>query len=194
MKKTTKRHFTTSIKQRIFKPLILSIAMSTLSIGISHAAPFGSEDDVGFAGKIWSALQQAQLVGTGRIVSTPYQGSHPHGAILDTIDSHIKVAGTQGPVIVKNNYGGDGVSKQAVADNPDKYLKAITVMFKRPGYDPENKDWFWVKYAPNGSVMLNPKKMSLAGRVAKGMPQGCIACHTAAPGGDLVFNHDRYAQ
>ena len=32
----------------------------------------------------------------------------------------------------------------------------------------------------------------LAGRVAKGAPKGCIACHRAAPGGDLVFNNDRF--
>jgi len=34
--------------------------------------------------------------------------------------------------------------------------------------------------------------MKLAGRVAKGAPTGCIACHKAAPGGDYIFNHDRY--
>jgi hypothetical protein len=51
-----------------------------------------------------------------------------------------------------------------------------------------------VFFAADGSVLKNPKGMSLAGRVAKGMPQGCIACHTGAPGGDMVFNHDRYAK
>jgi len=65
-------------------------------------------------------------------------------------------------------------------------------MFKRQGYDPENKDWFWVKYAPDGSILKNPKGMKLAGRVAKGMPEGCIACHTAAPGGDMVYNNNRF--
>jgi len=33
--------------------------------------------------------------------------------------------------------------------------------------------------------------MELAGRIAKGMNKGCIACHSAAPGGDMVFNFDR---
>ena len=27
----------------------------------------------------------------------------------------------------------------------------------------------------------------LAGKVAKGKPKGCIACHSAAPGGDFMF-------
>jgi hypothetical protein len=34
--------------------------------------------------------------------------------------------------------------------------------------------------------------MSLAGRVAKGANEGCIACHTSAPGKDYVFTHDRF--
>ena len=74
-------------------------------------------------------------------------------AILDTIDGKVTVAGTTGVVIVKNNYGGTGVSKIAVANNPAKYLKAVTVMFKRKGYDADNADWFWVKYTPKGGTI-----------------------------------------
>ena len=161
------------------------------------AAPFGEKEDVEYAGKLWNALTDAGLVGPGAVMSTPYTGQHPHGAVLDTIDSVVTVnkgffqGGDTGAVIIKRNYGGEGVSKTAVANNPEKHLKAITVMFKRAGYDPENKDWFWVKYKPNGDLHMNPKKMKLAGRVAKGMPKGCIACHSSAPGGDYVFNFDR---
>jgi hypothetical protein len=162
--------------------------------GGAAAAPFGNADDVGFAGRLWQAMQSANLVGKDAVISTPYTGTHPHGAILDTIDARITVDGERNTVIIKRNYGGEGVSKSNVADNPDKYLKAVTVMFRRGGYDPDNRDWFWVKYGPDGSILTNPKGMSLAGRVAKGMPQGCIACHTGAPGGDMVFNHDRYAE
>ena len=95
-------------------------------------------------------------------------------------------------VIIKRNYGGERVSKQVVANDPGKWLKAVTVMLKREGYDAENKDWFWVKYSATGSVLKNPQGVALAGRVGKGGNQGCVACHKAAPGGDLVFNHDRY--
>jgi len=35
--------------------------------------------------------------------------------------------------------------------------------------------------------------MKLAGKVAKGKPVGCIACHTAAPSGNFVFNHNKSA-
>ena len=40
-------------------------------------------------------------------------------------------------------------------ENPAKYLKAVTIMFKREsGYDPKNGDWFYVKY--NASFAKSP--------------------------------------
>ena len=39
-----------------------------------------------------------------------------------------------------------------------------------------------VKFAPNGEIMTNEKGRKLAGRVAKGMTKGCIACHSNAGG------------
>jgi len=102
----------------------------------------------------------------------------------------VTVIGNTGLAIVKRNYGGEGVSEQNVANNPSKYLKALTVMYKRKGYDADNQDWFWAKFSPDGSLQSNPKGMKLAGRVAKGMPKGCIACHSAAPGGDMIFTRD----
>ena len=59
---------------------------------------------------------------------------------------------------MKNNYGGDGVSEQTVANDPGGNLGAVTVMYKREGgYDPDNADWFWAKYKPDGSLDVNPK-------------------------------------
>ncbi|BAN69043.1 cytochrome P460 family protein [endosymbiont of unidentified scaly snail isolate Monju] len=160
----------------------------------ASGAPFGTVEDLHYAQVLWQHLRQRRLVGENAIHGTPYTGTHPHGAILDTLGVVIRVGHDTGPVIVKRNYGGKGVSKATVANTPERYLKAVTVMFKRPGYDPANRDWFWVKYAPDGSVLKNPKGMALAGRVAKGSAKGCIACHRTAPGSDLVFNHDRYAR
>jgi hypothetical protein len=170
---------------------LLTLGLAGCAMAV--AQPFGSRDDVGYAADLWQNMVQQRLAGNDAVMSTPYQGVHPHGAILDTIDTRISVGGEAGTLIIKRNYGGEGVTKEAVADDPGKWLKAVTVMFQRPGYDPENLDWFWVKYAPDGSVMQNPKGMALAGRVGKGGTEGCIACHKAAPGGDLVFNNDRFA-
>lgn len=171
-------------------PAVISLLIIAAS-GTVMAAPFGDKDDVKYSEKLWSAMEKANYVGNHAIMSTPYAGQPPHGAVLDTIEGPLKVGGKTNHVIVKRNYGGPDVSKETVANNPDKYLKAVTVMYKRTGYDPDNQDWFWVKYRPNGDLHTNPKGMKLAGRVAKGMPKGCIACHTGAQGGDMVFNHDR---
>jgi len=171
--------------------LITGILLAFTTV-LAAAPPFGNKEDLAYAADLWQAMTEARLVGKNTITSTPYKGTHPHGAILDTMDTAITVNGHTGDVIVKKNFGGEGISKEEVANNPEKWLKAVTVMFRREkGFDSENKDWFWVKYAADGSVMKNPKGMSLAGRVAKGKDQGCIACHGAAPGGDMVFNHNR---
>lgn len=163
--------------------------------GAAAAAPFGGAEDEAFAGKLWKTLEEARLVGDKTIHSTPYEGSEPHGFILETLDDFVEVEGRSGLVVVKKNYGPAKVSRLAVADNPGKYLKAITVMFRREkGYDPDNQDWFWVKYGADGSLLKNPKGMKLAGRVAKGSDKGCIACHQVAPGNDYIFNNDRFAK
>ncbi|MFQ5995750.1 MAG: cytochrome P460 family protein [Acidiferrobacterales bacterium] len=178
--------------------LVLSITIvcfSSASAQYGASGPvFGGSGDVNFAKSLWKTLTKRKLVGVGAIGSTPYKGTHPHGVILETLETTVSVSGKKGIAIIKKNYGGANVSKAAVANDPKKYLKAVTVMFKRESnYDADNKDWFWVKYGPDGQVLKNPTGKLLAGRVAKGAGKGCIACHKTAPGGDYVFNHDRHA-
>lgn len=171
--------------------VVAVILTALMPLSQLSAAPFGEAADVKYSKQLWKALGKANFVGKNSVHGTPYDGQAPHGTILDTVDGSVKVKGKKGAVIVKRNYGGKNITKEGVANKPEKYLKAITVMFKRSGYDPENKNWFWVKYKPDGSLHTNPKGMKLAGKVAKGMPQGCIACHQSASGGDYVFAHDR---
>ena len=161
-----------------------------------NAAPFGNPADVTDAQKVWKASVDAGLVGDGAIVTRPYKGMPPHGLILELLEKKdVTIDGHKGALVVKKNYGGNGLTIDDVIGSPGKYLKAVTIMFKREaGYDDENKNWFYAKYAPDGSVLKNPKSMLLAGRVARGAPTGCIACHKAAPGGDFIYNHDRYKE
>ena len=87
--------------------------------------------------------------------------------------------------------GRDGAA-QVLAD-PGTHLAAVTVMFRREdGYDPDNANWFWAKYLPDGSLDTNPAGMALAGRVAKGADQGCIACHAAEE--DYLYTTDHIAE
>lgn len=82
----------------------------------------------------------------------------------------------------------------SVKADPDKYPKGVTVMFKREaGYGLEDKDWFWAKDKPDGSLFTKEKmvmEIPLAGRIAKGKPEGCVSCHKGAPGGDFIFAQD----
>jgi len=148
--------------------------------------PFGTKTDVAFAKQLWAALKSYRLVGPDRINVEPFEGNEPHGAIQQVLSRPLKVGKRTGKVIVKVNHGGKDVDVDEVYQNPNKHIGAYTVMYKKPaGYDPENQDWFWVKYSPKGEIMKNPKGMMLAGRVAKGMAKGCIACHSKTGGADL---------
>jgi len=132
----------------------------------------GSSEDVNDANQLWAALEQAKLVGSRSIALKPYTGMPPHGAVLEVTHKELSVNGRRGMVIVKRNYGGPDVSIQKVSANRSKYLKAVTVMYKREsGYDDDNKDWFWAKFKPNGSLHVKEKmgmEIALAGQVAKG--------------------------
>lgn len=177
------------------KTILGCVAAAAIALGTSASAqmdpPFGTETEVNYAAQLWDAMSSANLVGDGMIRSYPYEGIAPHGMMLETFYSETTIGGHTGTLIVKRNYGPEGVDEDAVLMNPSKHLGAITVMFKREaGYDADNNDWFWAKYLPDGSLDKNPKGMQLAGRVAKGKPKGCIACHSGAPGDDYVFTSD----
>ena len=157
--------------------------------------PFGAPIDVEFASKLWSALKDANLVGRKSIRTRPFEGEEPHGKIVTTLEAEVVVDGRTAPAIVKRNYLGDDITVESVATFPRENIDAITVMFQREaGYDPENKNWFWVKYGPGGTVLENQKHTKLAGRVARGAEIGCLACHVGAPGEDFVFIHDSFVE
>jgi len=169
--------------------------------GGAFAKPFGNPEDIAFGKKLWTALEKNHLAGVNSFrTSRPYKTDPPHGNIVETMDGKIKVGKRRAVVIVKKNFGIRGTDNKTtveqVANSPaKKYMTSITVMFRREkGYDPENKNWFWAKYSPDGKLMKNPKGMALAGRVAKGSDKACIACHAAAPGDDYVYTHDKYAK
>jgi len=103
-----------------------------------------------------------------------YQGTEPHGALLTTYVNKTALKSIEeggeladGAIIVKENY------------MPNKTLAAVTVMYKKAGYNPEAGDFFWLKYTPDG-------KIEAEGKVAM-----CIGCHSAAQGGDMLFTNDK---
>ena len=103
----------------------------------------------------------------------------------------VNIDGMPYHVVVKDNFGGEDVTLDTVKAAPADYLMAVTPMVQREaGYDDENRNWFYVKYGADGSIDANDKGMAMAGRVAKGMPVGCIACHAKAGDGDYLFTND----
>lgn len=142
---------------------------------------FGGKKDVAYSKVLWQQLEANNLNDTP---ATLYIGGPPHGKVREVVESTID--GKR--VIVKRNYAGEGVSLKSVSKDRAKYLKAVTVMIKKDGYDPKNNDWFWVKYKADGSLHMAPNKMKIAGKGA-----GCIACHASASGNDMVFVHNKEA-
>lgn len=172
-----------------FKSAILAAAMvvGTATVAPAQDAPAGTDADAEYAALLWDVMSQSRLVGPGMLRAFPYEGVAPHGMMLETFYTKASVDGHEGALVVKRNYGPEGVSVDEVLSDPDKHLGAVTVMFQREeGYDDENRDWFWVKYLPDGSLDKNPAGMRLAGRVGKGADAGCIACHAGA-GDAMIF-------
>lgn len=169
----------------------LAIAALAAQAAIAQDAPFGSDADADYAALLWEAMVAEELAGDGAIMSFPYDGIEPHGMMLETFYTSITVDGHSGDLVVKRNYGPEGVTANQVLADPITHLGAVTVMFRREaGYDADNADWFWVKYLPDGSLDKNPAGMQLAGRVGKDADAGCIACHVGAGGDDYLFTTD----
>ena len=100
-----------------------------------------------------------------------FEGTEPHGALLTVYVSQDALG------VIKDKKGFFGEGAFVIKENykPDKTLAAITVMYKKKGYNPEAGDWFWAKYNADGSV-------DKEGKVG-----GCINCHKQAEGNDWVF-------
>ena len=174
------------------KSIVFMLAFCVAGLLILTAAdsqkPFGGSEDVAFAKELWVELGNYT---DWKMKSSFYPGNSPHGKFLRIYYNLVNVDDEPYHVIVKDNYGGEGASMQSVSSNPEEYLMAITIMVQREtGYDPDNNNWYYVKYSPGGMVMENSEGMQLAGRVAKGMDTGCIACHANAEGGDYLFSND----
>ena len=100
-----------------------------------------------------------------------YTGQEPHGMLLTTYVNAIAAdaladgAGAMpaGAIIVKENF------------MPDSTFAAATVMYKSPGFDAENNDWWWLKRNADGSVD------------AAGKGEGCINCHRGMADNDYVW-------
>ena len=124
---------------------------------------------------VWSFLQEADYRQSWDFWPDRepyYQGTEPHGALLNTyLNATASAALSEGAgpmpsgaMVVKQNHA------------PDSTLAATTVMYKFEGYAPDAGDWFWAKYGPEGAVQ------------AAGHVDSCLQCHDeAAEGYDYLM-------
>ncbi|MFQ5858818.1 MAG: cytochrome P460 family protein [Anaerolineae bacterium] len=147
----------------------------TFPIAPIQAAAVPPTDEVmSMAKELWEKLQEADYQDKWITVpgkGTLYEGQAPHGALLSTYlnpeaaETMKSKSGdmTADAIIVKENY------------MPDGTLVALTVMYKKPDYDPNHRDWFWAKFGADGTIQ------------AAGKPTGCIACHGSVRSNDYIF-------
>jgi len=165
------------------------VAGATLAGAVrSQGKPFGGPDDVAFAGKLWKAMEGYEK---WKLTSGTFRGMSPHGKWVRLYSTWVTVDGEHYPVIVKDNFGGRGVTPERVQEDPAKWRKSVSVMLQRkPGYDGDNDDWFWAQYLPDGKLEKADSGTPQAGRVAKGEAQGCLSCHSQARDEDYLFSND----
>jgi hypothetical protein len=168
---------------------IAALAASPLTA--QETAPFGSDADTAYAANLWEMMVEAKLAGEDAIGAYPYPGTDPHGMMLETFYTRATIGDHDGALVIKRNYGPEGVTADEVIGDPAGHLGAITIMFQREdGYDADTRNWFYAKYLSDGTIDKNPAGMSLAGLVGKGADAGCIACHQNAGGDDYLFTTD----
>lgn len=112
--------------------------------------------------KNWSFWQDHQGMQAGRAPHGPLHKVYVNDRALKSPKPPVQY----GAIQVKENY------------SKNKELKAITVMYKIKGYNPNDGDWFWVKYSPDG-------KADKAGK-----PKGCIGCHGTRANNDFILVHE----
>lgn len=162
------------------------IFTSTLKEEVSEAGKVEKEisDTEKMANELWDKMQNENYRLNWKMwpgKEAFYEGKEPHGNYLTT---YVNAAALEvivqkkekmppGAIIIKENY------------LPDKNIDSITVMYKIEGFDPDDFDWFWVKFAPSGKVMAEEKDgetVTLAGKVAN-----CIECHGKQTSNDYIF-------
>ena len=151
------------------KILVLTVLLSLTIVGILPAAQLPEPSGAEVITYLNQMDYQNRQLWPGK--TKLYKGTHPHGFFLTTYVSkgaYQAIEGKAGAIpdgefVVKENY------------TPEKKLAAITVMYKQAGYDAAGGDWFWLKYAPDGTIQK------------EGKVGGCINCHTAVKANDWLF-------
>ena len=110
------------------------------------------------------------------------KGEDPHGPATRLYVNQAAAKSLQDlpvrSIFVLENYADD-----------QKQRTSIDVMYRVKDYDPANGNWYWLRFAEDGSVKKDEKGKLMSGKV-----QSCSQCHTKAAGKDLVYSNDELEQ
>ena len=123
------------------------------------------------AATLWTYITQTmpytewdRFKGTGELIDA----APPHGpkakVYANELAKRSQYTANDGSIIVMEDYEENGTT-----------LRAVTLMQKRTGYNPEAGDWFWAKFSPDGTV------------IEEGKIQKCIECHVSMAFDDYTF-------
>jgi hypothetical protein len=161
---------------------VTAIAATSSRPEHGYPAAWTEPDTTGAA--IWAHLEEQDYRANWSLwpgTEPFYKGNQPHGMLLTTYVNDVAsraISGgaslmPNGAIIVKENY------------MPNRQLAAITVMYKRDGYNGEHHDWFFTKFLPSGEMdrmEMNGVSMPMEGRLP-----GCQNCHIAKRDNDYLY-------
>ena len=107
----------------------------------------------------------------------PTPAKNPHGAYMKLFVNEIALVSAQqnevgsmpdGAILVMENY-----------DKDKQTFLSVTAMHKVKGFAPEQGDWYWASYGPDGKVK------------EEGKVQSCIDCHRARKDTDWRYAGSR---
>ena len=150
--------------------ILLSSLLLTLTI--ASCKSLGTEEDQAQAGSLWDRIQ-----------------GYDSWSYFDGHEGFEKSKGVHGPIVrvFLNDLGaadqanppsGTIVVKENLRKRDADTLISLTVMERIEGYDPENADWFYARYTPEG-------ELTHSGKVAS-----CIDCHFDGGDDDYLFYND----
>ena len=148
--------------------LAVSITALASSQSVHSASKCADVGAMTFEGwREWTQVTQKPIVSEGH--SNNWVGIYVDELAKDTYLS----AGAPYPECAK-------IVKPIYHDAEGKSVRKLTIMVKmRPGYDPDNGDWWYANADASGTQI---------GR--RGRLQGCIGCHYDAAETDYLFSKD----
>lgn len=164
----------------LYALVFLTGCVGELSYDPGFDGAYGGVFDLAQAESLWAEVEGHDAWPSFPGKDGVLMGTNPHGAYQTLHLNPVAAADVDtlayGSIVVKRDL--------ATADAND--VEAITVMKRVRNFNPDQFDWFWAAYAPDGEVALDDQGTPLAGAVGKD-GGGCLGCHAAAPGEDFVF-------